>query len=140
MTVHTARRLSHASRLSAGAVVLAILSAPIAVGADDDKPCREHPRLFGPCFRVRGRMNYYNGTPSVRIWIVGTNRIVGVSESRFVENGYSNLPDDLSAKLSFDTDLFADFTVCPFTAPRAGEMRMVCVDSAENVRVQRGKQ
>jgi hypothetical protein len=105
------------------------------------KPCREHPLLAGKCFRVRGRMNYWNGSPAVRIWPVGTKRMLGVSDGRFVRQGYENLPPDINAQLSWESDLFADFTVCPFTHAKPGEMQLVCVDSAVNRKVrQRDKE
>ncbi len=75
-------------------------------------------------------MNYWNGTPSVRIWKVGTTRMLGVSEARFKIDGYENLPGDVRSRLSWDTDLFGDFVVCPFTPEKPGVMRLVCVDSA----------
>jgi hypothetical protein len=99
----------------------------------DRKPCREHAALHGACFRVRGRMSVYNGAPSVRIWPVGSARLLGVSQQRFADPAICNLPDTLARQLSPDDDVFADFEVCPFTAERAGVMRLVCVDSASRV-------
>jgi hypothetical protein len=46
--------------------------------------------------------------------------------------GYDNLPEQIAQPLSWDSDLFADFTVCPFTSRKPGEMQLVCVDSATN--------
>jgi hypothetical protein len=99
------------------------------------KPCRQHPQIVGACFTFRGRMSSWNGAPSVRIWRVGTKRILGVSEQRFRLDGYCNLPRDLAGKLSWDTDLFGEFTVCPFTQEKPGAMRMVCVESGANLEV-----
>ncbi len=79
-----------------------------------DRPCRNHPQLVAPCFTVRGRMNFANGAPSVRIWRVGTKRILGVSEAKYYDPKYCNLPAEILAKLSWKTDLFGDFTLCPF--------------------------
>ena len=75
-------------------------------------------------------MSYYNGTPSVRIWRVGTTRILGVSESRFKLRGFANLPQKIESELSLHTDLFGDFVLCPFTPDETGVMRLVCIDSA----------
>ena len=101
-----------------------------------ERPCREHPQLVDRCFSFRGRMSYFNGTPSVRIWRVGTNRILGVSEGRFALQGDSNLPASIEAQLEIDSKvLFGDFTVCPFTPDEPGVMRLVCVESAANVSV-----
>ncbi len=97
------------------------------------KPCREHPKLSGVCFPVHGRMNFWNGSPSVRIWRVGTKRILGVSEQRYYEPGVCNLPRSLRDQLDWDTDLYADFVICPFTPDQPGVMRLVCVDGASNI-------
>lgn len=103
------------------------------------KTCKEHPMLSGQCYKVRGRMSFANGTPSVRIWPVGTKRILGISEGRFYLEEYANVPDELVRQLKWDSALFADFTVCPFTDERPGEMRLVCVESAGNVEVRKWK-
>jgi hypothetical protein len=97
------------------------------------KSCRDHPKLSGACFSVRGRMSLWNGTPSVRIWRVGTSRILGVSEQKYYEPGICNLPNSLLAVLDWEKDVFGDFVVCPFAPDRPGVMRLVCVDSASNI-------
>jgi hypothetical protein len=99
------------------------------------KSCREHPMLSGPCFRIKGRMSLYNGTPTFRIWPIGTKRILGVSEGRFRLDGYENLPKDLKNQMSWDNEMFGDLLVCPFTNDRPGVMRLICVESAENVSI-----
>ena len=78
-------------------------------------------------------MSFYNGNPSVRIWRVGTTRILGVSEQRFYAEGYCNLPASVRDRLSWDSDLFADFVVCPFTREEPGVMQLVCVESARHI-------
>jgi hypothetical protein len=126
-----------------GVLVAAWLTLGVAVSLADtlgdpvsSRPCHEDPHVVGTCFSVRGKMNYWNGSPSVRIWKVGTKRILGVSENRTTE-GYSSIPRDLVEKLSWDTDLFADFVVCPFSAEQPGAMQFVCVDAVSNVTVKR---
>jgi hypothetical protein len=78
------------------------------------KSCKEHPMLSGPCFKVRGRMSFYNGEPSARIWPLGTKRMLGISEGRFCLEDYANAPTELMRQLTWETAMFADFTVCPF--------------------------
>lgn len=95
--------------------------------------CREHPLVNGPCFSVHARLSRYNGTPSARLWPVGTSRLLGISEGRFALDGYSNLPDDIARLSTFESDLFGDFLVCPFTDDTPGVMRLVCVESAESL-------
>ena len=66
-----------------GSVVLLLLFL-LGIGNPEEnlknKSCKDHPMVSGPCFKVRGRMAFYNGAPSLRIWPVGTERILGISE------------------------------------------------------------
>lgn len=96
------------------------------------RPCRGQPALVGRCFAVRGRLSLYNGAPTIRLWRAGTKRVLGVSAS-YAREGYSSIPAELEGRLSWETELWGEFTVCPFTRRRAGEMQMVCVESARNV-------
>ena len=101
------------------------------------KSCREHPKLSGSCFSVRGRLSVYNGAPAVRLWKVGTKRVLGVSEQRFAEEGYRNIPEDLKAQLNQDVEIFGDYIVCPFTPQRKGEMQLVCIEEGKNLEVRK---
>jgi hypothetical protein len=93
------------------------------------RPCREDPGIVDKCFTIHGRIQYGNGTPGLRIWRVGTDRMLGVfdPESEII-------PDNLSEKLTgYEVAVFGDFEVCPFTKRRQGEMQMVCVESASHL-------
>jgi hypothetical protein len=119
-------------------MILGFLSS--SVGQDQlggPNPCHKHPQINGTCFKLHGRIRVYNGTPSVRIWPVGTNRLLGVSEGRFYNPEYSNMPPGLSHLTAWDKEIFADFIVCPFTPDEPGVMRLVCIDSASNVVVKK---
>jgi len=74
-------------------------------------------------FTVHGRLARYNGTPSSRIWIVGTKRVLGVWES----------PKELSDLMSWDREIFADFIVEPLTTYEKGVMQKVRVVSASKL-------
>jgi hypothetical protein len=121
-------------------IVSASVSARSPIQGVAGKSCREHPQLIGKCFVVRGRLSVYNGAPAVRLWRVGTRRVLGISEQRFKVPGYRNLPDSLAQQLNGDNEVRGDFLVCPFTKPRPREMQLVCVESAKNVSVQKRKQ
>ena len=95
-------------------------------------PCRAQPTLVGGCFTVRGRLSLYNGAPSVRLWRAGTRRMLGVSAS-YAREGYSSMPEELERMLDWETDVWGDFRVCPFTPRRPKEMQMICVEGAKNV-------
>jgi len=40
--------------------------------------CKNNPQIGGACFSVHGRLSAYNGAPSLRIWPIGTHRLLGV--------------------------------------------------------------
>jgi hypothetical protein len=101
------------------------------------KSCRDHPQVVGRCFKVYGQLSVYNGAPALRIWKIGTRRMLGISEQRFVLNGYQNLPEQIENQINQNVDLIADFVVCPFTRSRVGEMQLVCVESAKNLVVRK---
>lgn len=103
----------------------------------ETKSCRQHPQLVGKCFTVHGRLSVYNGAPAMRIWKVGTKRMLGISEQRFAAEGYRNVPEAIQNQLNQDVEIFGDFLVCPFTRPKAGEMQMVCVEDGKNLKVQK---
>jgi hypothetical protein len=123
-------------------VILIVSANNVSLGyaLSRNKSCKEHPKLIDPCFNVRGRLAYYNGAPSLRLWPVGTHRLLGVSEGRFASAGYDNVPPEVATQLGgFENEMFADFTVCPFTKDEPGIMRLICIDAAKNIVVrQRG--
>jgi hypothetical protein len=105
--------------------------------ATEAKSCRQHPQLVGKCFTVHGRLSVYNGAPAMRIWRLGTKRMLGISEQRFAVEGYRNVPETIKNQLNQDVEIFGDFVVCPFTRPKAGEMQMVCVEEGKNLKVRK---
>lgn len=104
------------------------------------KDCHEHPKLVGSCFDVNGRLSVYNGAPALRIWRVGTKRMLGISEQRFALEGFRKVPDEVEQAVKPDVELFGIYTVCPFTRPKTGEMQMVCVDKVRNLSVKPRKE
>jgi len=134
--------------LSASAVVAyvavgaaAILLASAAPGesrpADIDPKagCKSNPALVGACFTIHGRIMAANGTPGMRIWRVGTKRILGVlpSEDEIVPEP---LKEYLKRYFGPLTNIYGDLLVCPFTEPRPGEMQMVCIEAASHLVVE----
>jgi hypothetical protein len=106
------------------------------------KPCRQHPSVIGPSFVVHGALRMYpTGPPTIRIWKIGTNRMLGISEGMYYLEGYCNLPKWLDSLLTSDSavtksraQIIGDFVVYPFMNDEPGEMRLVCVDTAYNLR------
>jgi hypothetical protein len=97
--------------------------------------CKDSPRVTGACFTVHGRLFAANGTPTFRIWRVGTKRIIGVdSADGDLESG--GLPDSVEKLVepdAFKVDVYGDYRVCPFTKDRPGRMQIVCIDDASRL-------
>jgi hypothetical protein len=116
-----------------------LLTVSMNVFSQDDqqkgvhRTCTTQSSLVGPCFNVRGRLALYNGTPSARIWKVGTQRLLGVSDSRCQRPECPQMPQELADRLSWEHVIFGEFRVCPFTESRPGHMQLVCIASAKNL-------
>jgi hypothetical protein len=97
--------------------------------------CDYPGRFVGPCVRFRGRLNYANGGIPVRLWKVGTNRILGVEDETY-QSPFCVLPSELRALLDQDKLVFGDFVARPLTTEEPGVMQRVCVVSGTNIRTE----
>ena len=95
-----------------------------------DTPCKQRTDLKGACFRVRGSLRLYNGTPSARIYVTGTKRVFGVIPAITNWNETFAAPPNVVSASSFDHSIEGEFLVCPLSAGRPHEMRYVCIESA----------
>jgi hypothetical protein len=81
-----------------------------------------------PCSWVHGRMRAGNGTPSTRIWPVGTHRMLGVVDPRHPDDEVGEMPKSVLRLLTPENPtVLGDFYVCPVSPERAGWMRFVVV-------------
>src|SRR5882762_10775728 len=99
-------------------LLLAIVTtAGFAAQTPADPPtCRSRVDLTGACFTVHGALRYYNGAPAVRIWRIGTSRLLGVhglDERGLPGPGACSLPAGLRDSLEAGKEVLADFVVCP---------------------------
>ncbi len=120
--------------MTPAALLLGLFLAGGTAAGEPTPPPRQrqdHPDVKPPCFVVHGRLSLWNGTPSARIWIVGTKRVLGVSDSL---TGPEAMPEAVRGRLTWDVDLFGDYTFCPITDEKAGVMRLGCIQSATNLR------
>lgn len=116
------------------------------------------PENAASCYWTHGRLSIYSGNPSLRLWKIGTNRILGIysgpNSERYdlLDNEHPELPGDLDRayqaeykrRLALkDPDaglpepVFGDFEVCPLEPQRKGEMQAVCIESAKNIFIQK---
>jgi len=120
-------------------------------------PCKT-PENAASCYWTRGRITCCNGNPAMRMWKVGTKRILGIlsgpnSQRHDLEDSlHPELPSNLERAYEAeykrrvamkDPDagdsepVFGDFEVCPLEAERPGWMQPVCIESAKNIFFQR---
>ena len=89
------------------------------------------------CRVVRGRMALWNGAPTVRIWVIGTRRILGIVPS---DNAFDQLPapirelwDGTNHDADWNTVIYGDFKVCARAPKRPWRMQMVTVMDARRL-------
>ena len=129
-----------ASPVSIARLVLAaaMLALPLAASAQDAN-CRLTARRVGACFTVHGRLFFSSTAPEIRLWPVGTHRILGVLSWDGQED--QALSEQMLERLWGGRDLpgriWGDYEVCPLTADQAGRMQMVCLVNANKLFVER---
>jgi hypothetical protein len=90
--------------------------------------CKKDKSVTGPCFIVHGRLSYYNGTASTRLWVIGTHHILSVPSEE------SEMPDYLSKLMTdFEDEVYGDFQVCPYKKHIPGHMQPVCIESGKHL-------
>jgi hypothetical protein len=94
----------------------------------------------GSCYWTHGRLSAYNGTPTMRLWKIGTKRILAIHSGPGFklgddhENLEPEMPENVERALNpFQNVVFADFEVCPLEPERPGVMQDVCIESAKNI-------
>jgi len=124
-------RMDHGSLFRLFALCVGALgSAPVSAAPI---PCDVKSAMAGPCFKVHGRLQLYNGTPSIRIWHIGTNRLLGVTDGEGGNNENPGLPPPLDSGLDWNTAYVGDYTVCPRGPDKPGTMRTVCVQAVAHL-------
>jgi len=113
-----------------------------AVSAEEfGRACRESPKVVDQCFTIRGRLIIYNGGWQLRIWPVGTKRLLAVVDPNGIwddttsqESGAPYMTPEVKKALNFgDNAVFADYTLCPLTKDIPEHMRHVCMVDAKNI-------
>jgi hypothetical protein len=89
-------------------------------------------------FTIHGRLRHYMGAAQMRIWIVGSTRILGVEENTPESQKIAALfPKGGGLGGLFDYAVYGDFTVEPLAPDTKGEMRQVRILKARNIVVER---
>lgn len=91
----------------------------------------------GACQTVHGRIELWNGTPSVRIAVSGTHRVLGVIQPN---ESFGDLPASVRSiwtgkdpEVDWKTAIYGDFKVCPVGSDRPGRMQRVTLIKANRL-------
>jgi hypothetical protein len=116
-------------------VLILLFSTPVFC---QSRQCKNNPKVIGACYVVHGRTTSGDGTPELRIWPVGTKRMLGVTAGPIADDADDPIAPEEMMKFSKNVEaIFGDFEVCPFTPERKGHMQLVCVQSATKLSIER---
>jgi hypothetical protein len=122
------------------AILISVLVFNCALGQSSNKtsPSCKSPRNAKSCYWVHGRLTYGNGTPAVRLWKVGTHRLLGIYsgpevDRRSLDNENPRLPGNVQDVFGPYHSIFADFEVCPLEPEEPGTMQAACIHAARNI-------
>lgn len=138
LSIETAMQFRNSSMLALDSRTLALLLIVFSLAArgaaESPRECQSNAKLVGACYIVHGRATFGAGTPALRIWPIGTKRMLGVTAGPVADDADDPI---VPKSLAFDPkkQAFGDFEVCPFTPERKGHMQMVCVQSVKNLSI-----
>jgi hypothetical protein len=124
---------------------LAVIATALSVsGAPQRTPKRKIACKIlenaGSCYWAHGRLAAYNGTPTMRLWKIGTKRILavhsgpGFKRGGTEENEDPEMPENVERAMKpFENVVFADYEICPLEPEHRGRMQDVCIESAKNI-------
>jgi hypothetical protein len=111
------------------------------------------PAIAASCYQTHGRLAVYNGTPSWRLWKIGTKNLLAIFSGpegfrcdkfgRCVDNESPKLPHNVQAVFDsvsnpiYEVELYADFLVCPLEPHVPGHMQAACIESAKHLVVKK---
>ena len=111
------------------------------------------PENASMCYWTRGMITCCNGNPAMRMWKVGTKRILGILSGPDAwtldpeDNEHPKLPHNLDLAYRAESKrigdkapvprlsgpLFGDFEICPLEPEHPGWMQDVCIEAAKNI-------
>ena len=85
------------------------------------------------------------GTPSFRLWKIGTHRMLAIYSGPSVDFAVEDLGDNEHPEFPANIQrvfrptkngIFADFEVCPLEPEKPNVMQAACIESAKNIFVE----
>jgi hypothetical protein len=114
------------------------LATASAVALEGVTACKTSQKIVGRCATIRGRFFVANGTPAIRIWPIGTRRLLGVTDGQGDPEGQSTVPVNVKRLMGLDAfsrDIYGSYEVCPLTRQMPGHMQTVCIERASHLSV-----
>ena len=123
---------------------LVLFFAAQALAKEDyrKQPCKT-PELTSICIQVHARLWEGNGTPSTRLWPIGTHHIYGIYSNRYgLAHDDSTLDNEApELHLTFPKGMpdnggwtvYGDFEVCPLEPHIPDHMQAACIASATHI-------
>jgi hypothetical protein len=139
-------------RLSVIAFILICSSASTISTAQEARktiPCKT-PAIANSCYWAHGRLQFGNGTPALRLWKIGTRRVLGIysgpsvypptRETDYLDNEDPQLPANVVRAFNknrpaagFLPLIFGNFEICPLESEKPQTMQAACIESAKNI-------
>ena len=109
-----------------------ILALALSVSAHADAAGARAAKTW-PCYWTRGRLWIAQGGPSIRLWPVGTRRILGIVNPKpgvIDYDGADAIPPKVADALTDGVFVWGTYHVCPIAPERPGWMRFIFIDRA----------
>lgn len=121
------------------AAALAALLLLASAARAQDASCRLSARRVGECFTVHGRLSFSPASPEIRLWRVGTHRVLAILAADGSDQHV--LSEAVLERLWGRGDrpgrIFGEFEVCPLSPDQPGHMQTACLASASRLFVER---
>ena len=116
------------------ATAMLIASMTTAASAEGARPqCKGSPKVVGKCVTVYGKLSVYGGSPSIRIWPVGTKRLYGIEDTDGDPKTVYLPPNLRKALESHPRELNGKFQLCPLDVERDNRMTPACIEGASQL-------
>jgi hypothetical protein len=149
-------------------VICALAAQGLSQAPTSDQPATAHrkiacktPENAATCYWTHGRLSFYEGDPSWRIWKIGTKRILAIYSGASIyestptirerDGENPEMPINLDALFeanykhqmvthdryaSVPDSAYGDFEICPLEPEHSGWMQAACIESAKNIVLQ----
>jgi hypothetical protein len=136
------------------AIATCLLLACSPIWSQQKDPARKiackTPATAQSCYWTHGRLTFCCGTPAVRVWKIGTHRVLGIysgpeafdsNRGEIIDGDNENpaMPTNLEIavsefrkRMNENPAVFGDFELCPLEPEKSKTMQAACIESAKD--------